>query len=86
MVVGIPMAETGLSEMGEAMNLERNPQGDSKVNMRGWGRITVGSTKLSTMPKMRQAIAGWLKGLSDTEPIMWEIIVRVPPSKKRSKS
>jgi hypothetical protein len=61
--------------------IERKPQ--SPINTRGWGRIRVGSTKLSTMPKMREALDNWLKGLSDAEPIMWEIVVRVPPRKKR---
>lgn len=60
--------------------------GDAIETMRGWGRITLGSTRLSDMGTMRKAIAQTFAPWGDDQQIAWEIVIRIPPEKKaRSK-
>jgi hypothetical protein len=51
-------------------------------NMRGWGRIKIGSTRLSDFARMRKTTAICFGHMKDIEKCMWEITVRFPPSKK----
>ncbi len=54
-------------------------------DMRGWGRIKLGSTRLSTFVRMRRTIEKTFQPWSDGTPCMWEIVVRVPPDKKKAR-
>ena len=54
-------------------------------DMRGWGRIKRGSTRLSTFVRMRRTIEKTFQPWSDSQPCMWEIVVRVPPDKKKAR-
>lgn len=56
---------------------------NEKLNMRGWTRINIHSTKLSTFAKFRENYK-LLERFKDADPCMWEFTVRWPQSKKKA--
>jgi hypothetical protein len=59
---------------------------DKKVSMRGWGRIKMASTRLSTLAEMRRNYKLILDHWKDSTPCMWNFELRTPPSKKTKRA
>lgn len=53
------------------------------INMRGWEKWKMGSTRLSTVGQLRKNLAKFAGPLKDSEPCMWEFTLRFPPRKKK---
>jgi len=55
------------------------------LNMRGWGRFRIGSTRLSTVAKFREHVKKFVM-MPDATNCMWEFEFRFPPATKSKKS